>query len=279
MHKITVLALLAIVFGLSTVVVLRDTFSAKKIDNANSEKTITSGVPEKTHVPDTIIKNTKQNTASPSNKNISTSVVVEKSKEILSERITTSSNEGYLSYKNSDFGVELYIPETVANITDYSHKKIGESVLQFEEIKAAPGFFEVFIRKGDVFKKNQKATDDDIVYYNWDLFYEEFQKKVVIKSQALRKSEKIIKMYGLTFLTGYYFNPELDSFVRFYRTYKNDLEVTLNYYLTVDWYGQNFSYIDNTSKVSQELMEGLMPTNTKNSIDFFEKIVSTLAIK
>jgi hypothetical protein len=83
----------------------------------------------------------------------------------------------------------------------------------------------------------------------------------------------------LTFLTGYYFNPELDSFVRFYRTYKDDLEVTLNYYLTVDWYGQNFSYINNTSKVSQELLAGIMPANTKKSIEFFENIVSTLTIK
>lgn len=275
MHKSTAVILIILLLGVSTATVLW-----KNSDKTENETPLPMPIPEKTTYtvivlpPPPLPKNKEEIST------IKESAQEDPEKIYTSNRITTSTKkQGYLEYKNTDFGLEIAIPETIHKVHEFSNQRIGEALLQFEETNAAPSFFEVFIRKGDVFKKMQEATDDDIAYYDWDLFYEEFQKKVILKSQTLRKYEKISEINGLVFLTGYYYNPELDSFVRFYRTYKGDLEVTLNYYFPVDWYGENFSYIDNTTKISQELMQGLMSATTKKNIQFFENLVTTLKIK
>jgi hypothetical protein len=281
MHKITALILLTILLALSTTIVLRDSSSDKRTaSNIYSEKKLTFDTPERIYVP-IIIKEVKREDLAPSTSKAytSSSKSIDLPEKYLSDQVTTSPKNGYALYTNKDFDTELLVPERMTNVYEYNKKEIGEAALQFKDRNAVQGFFEVFMRKGDVFKKMQEATDDDIAYYDWDLFYEEFQKKVILKSQTLRKSEEIIEINGLVFLTGYYYNPEFESFVRFYRTYKGDLEVTLNYYFPVDWYGENFSYIDNTARVSQELMQGLMSATTKKDIQFFENLVSTLKIK
>jgi hypothetical protein len=260
MHKITALALLTIVFGLSTVVVLRNTFSAKKIDIAYSEETMTSGVPEKMYVPVMVKEERKEPDKSYTPKTTTSSYV----KDL--------PNNNFKLYKTDDFS---FIFDKKMILTN-EYFDLGETYLTFENFDSS-GYVQFYARTGREFKKIMNTPKYELGFYDWDKHFFEFRDKVLKKSTKLDDFERIITINRFTFLERIYFHIEGGNYEINYTTYDSGTEYIFSYNFPAAWYPEYYAYAEeNRSEIRQQIFDRTIPDKKiSERIEQFEKMLHT----